>query len=85
MKKQLLIGFAASAFTFGANAFCGADNNWNNGCSPVGKVAIVKGVGTVAGISRNQNTNNTVNPDFRKDFTSLPSVLYPTNCSIHSS
>src|SRR6056300_581975 len=70
MKKQLLIGFAASAFTFGANAFCGADNNWNNGCSPVGKVAIVKGVGTVAGISRNQNTNNTVNPDFAK--TSRP-------------
>ena len=74
MKTKLLAAVALSTLAFGAQAaYCGSGHNWNNACKdkPAGKpVGIVKGVMDVAGISRNQNNANTVNPAFAK--TSRP-------------
>ncbi|ALE51967.1 hypothetical protein SP60_01110 [Candidatus Thioglobus autotrophicus] len=78
MKTKLLAIAIASVFTLGAQAgFFGSDHNWNNGSSAAssakkaGKpVGITKGVMEVAGISRNADNGNTVDPAFAK--TSRP-------------
>ena len=74
MKTKLLAIAIASVFTLGAQAdYLGADHNWNNGSSakkaakPVG---IVSGVLEIAGISRNADSSNMVDPAFAK--TSRP-------------
>jgi rhodanese-related sulfurtransferase len=78
MKTKLLAIAVAAAFTLSAQAdFLGADHNWNNGSSvakPAKKaskpVGIVKGVIELAGISRNADNGNMVDPAFAK--TSRP-------------
>ncbi len=78
MKTKLLAIAIASVFTLGAQAgFFGSDHNWNNGSSVAGSakkarkpVGITKGVMEVAGISRNADNGNTVDPAFAK--TSRP-------------
>ena len=75
MKTKLLVVAIASTFALGAQAdYLGADHNWNNGSSAVKKagkpVGIVKGVLDVAGISRNADNGNLVDPAFAK--TSRP-------------
>ncbi|SMN01772.1 hypothetical protein SPONL_92 [uncultured Candidatus Thioglobus sp.] len=69
MKIKLSILAVVSVVAFSAQAgFMSASDNWNN--SSKGKVAIVKGVHAVAGISRDQNTKATIHPAFAK--TSRP-------------
>ncbi len=74
MKTKLLVATAVSVLALGSQAaYFGASHNWNNGSSAAkaGKpVGITKGVMEVAGISRNQDNANTVNPAFAK--TSRP-------------
>ena len=74
MKTKLLVATIASVFALGSQAaFMSSSHNWNNGSSAAkgGKpVGITKGVMEVAGISRNQDSANTVNPAFAK--TSRP-------------
>ena len=77
MKTKLLAITIASVFTLGVQAaYFGSDHNWNNGSSATsakksGKpVGIVKGVLEIAGISRNADNGNTVDPAFAK--TSRP-------------
>ena len=78
MKTKLLVAAIASTFALGVTAdFLPASHNWNNGSSapaPVKKaskpVGIVKGVLEVAGISRNADNGNLVDPAFAK--TSRP-------------
>jgi rhodanese-related sulfurtransferase len=69
MKIKLLILATTSVLAFSSQAaFFGSGHNWNS--SAKGKVAIVKGVHSVAGITRNQNTKATIHPAFAK--TSRP-------------
>ncbi|SMN00824.1 hypothetical protein SPONN_1979 [uncultured Candidatus Thioglobus sp.] len=73
MKIKLSILAVVSVVAFSAQAgFMSAGHNWNNSSSSSskGKVAIVKGVHAVAGISRDQNTKATIHPAFAK--TSRP-------------
>ena len=75
MKTKLLAIAIASVFTLGAQAsFLGADHNWNNGSSAAKKsgkpVGITSGVLEIAGISRNADSSNMVDPAFAK--TSRP-------------
>ena len=78
MKTKLLVAAIASTFALGVTAdFLPASHNWNNGSSaaaPAKKaskpVGIVKGVLEVAGISRNADNGNLVDPAFAK--TSRP-------------
>jgi len=76
MKIKLLAAAVISTLAFSAQSadFLGADHNWNNGSSVVKKagkpVGIVKGVLEIAGISRNADNGNTVDPAFAK--TSRP-------------
>ena len=77
MKIKLLAIATATLFTLGAQAdFLGADHNWNNGSSAVKvkkaakPVGIVSGVLEIAGISRNADSSNMVDPAFAK--TSRP-------------
>jgi len=67
MKTKLLVLAIASTLAVSANA-----KNWNqpNGGSNAKPVGIVKGVQSIAGITRNQNSKNTVDPAFAK--TSRP-------------
>jgi len=80
----------ATVFTLGAQAdFLGADHNWNNGSSAAapaapakkaGKpVGIVKGVLEIAGISRNADNKNTIDPAFAK--TSRPCPPFCINAT----
>jgi len=68
MKTKLIVLAIASTFAISANAA----QNWNNpnGGSNAKPVGIVKGVISIAGISRNANSKNTVDPAFAK--TSRP-------------
>ena len=86
MKTKLLVALAVSTFTIGAQAAsCGSDWNWNNACSDAAiaeaavaaQIASSKPVGItfggimeVAGISRDGNNSNLVDPAFAK--TSRP-------------
>ncbi|SFV82095.1 hypothetical protein MNB_SUP05-12-740 [hydrothermal vent metagenome] len=76
MKTKFFALAIASTFALSVQAdFLPASHNWNNGSSaPVKKaskpVGIVKGVMEVAGISRNADTSNLVDPAFAK--TSRP-------------
>jgi len=79
MKTKLFALAVASTFALGVSAadFLPASHNWNNGSSasaPVKKaskpVGIVKGVMEIAGISRNGDNANAVDPAFAK--TSRP-------------
>ncbi|MDB2590713.1 rhodanese-like domain-containing protein [Candidatus Thioglobus sp.] len=76
---------AASMFTLGVQAsFLGADHNWNNGSSAVKKagkpVGITKGVMKVAGISRNADNANMVDPAFAKTSRPCPPFcIQPTH------
>ncbi len=84
MKTKLLAIAISSLFTLGVQAnFMGADHNWNNGssASKSGKpVGIVKGVMEIAGISRNANNDNTVDPAFAKTSRPCPPFcIQPTN------
>jgi len=84
MKTKLLAIAISSLFTLGVQAnFMGADHNWNNGssASKSGKpVGIVKGVMEIAGISRNADNDNTVDPAFAKTSRPCPPFcIQPTN------
>ncbi len=76
MKTKLLILAITSTFALSSQAaFFGSGHNWNNGSSAPAKkaskpVGIVKGVSEIAGISRNADTGNKVDPAFAK--TSRP-------------
>ncbi|MDG2395119.1 rhodanese-like domain-containing protein [Candidatus Thioglobus sp.] len=79
MKIKLLAAAVISTLAFSAQSadFLGADHNWNNGSSAAktvkkaGKpVGIVKGTLEIAGISRNADNGNMVDPAFAK--TSRP-------------
>ena len=77
MKTKFFALAIASTFALGVQAadYMPASHNWNNGSSaPVKKaskpVGIVKGVTEVAGISRNADNSNLVDPAFAK--TSRP-------------
>ncbi len=72
MKIKLSALLVASTLALGSQAaFFGSAHNWNgSSAAPKGKVALVKGVHSVAGISRNQNTKATIHSAFAK--TSRP-------------
>jgi rhodanese-related sulfurtransferase len=87
MKIKLITLAIATVFTLGAQAdYLGADHNWNNGSSAAvpakkaGKpVGIVKGVLEIAGISRNADNKNTIDPAFAK--TSRPCPPFCINAT----
>ena len=88
MKIKLLAAAVISTLAFSAQSadFLGADHNWNNGSSATstkkaGKpVGIVKGVLEIAGISRNADNSNTVDPAFAKTSRPCPPFcIQPTN------
>ncbi len=87
MKIKLITLAIATVFTLGAQAdYLGADHNWNNGSSaavPAKKaskpVGIVKGVLEIAGISRNADNKNTIDPAFAK--TSRPCPPFCINAT----
>ena len=65
-----ILTFIAASFVNAAE-FRDSSYNWNkSSSSSPGKVALYKGVHSVAGISRNQNTKATIDPAFAK--TSRP-------------
>jgi hypothetical protein len=70
MKIKLFVLAVASTFALGSQAatFQNSSFNWNNASSSkAGKpVGIVKGVLEVAGISRNADNKNTIDPAFAK-------------------
>ncbi len=76
MKTKIFALAVASTFALSVSAadFLPASHNWNNGSSAVKKagkpVGIVKGVMEIAGISRNGDNANAVDPAFAK--TSRP-------------
>ena len=84
MKIKLITLAIATVFTLGAQAdYLGADHNWNNGSSAAKKsgkpVGIVKGVLEIAGISRNTDNKNTIDPAFAK--TSRPCPPFCINAT----
>ena len=85
MKTKLLVVSIATVFTLGAQAdYLGADHNWNNGSSAAKKsgkpVGIVKGVLEIAGISRNADNGNLVDPAFAKTSRPCPPFcIQPTH------
>ena len=87
MKNKLIVLTIASMLTLGSQAaFFGSGHNWNNGsaAAPAKKagkpVNIVPGVMSIAGISRNQNNANKINPAFAKTSRKCPPFcIQPTN------
>lgn len=85
MKIKLLVLVTVSVITFSSQAASfgvGVGHNWNAGSSAKGgkPVGIVKGVMNVAGISRNQNSKNTVDPAFAKTSRPCPPFcIQPTH------
>ncbi len=95
MKTKLLVALVVSTFAVGAQAAsCGSAWNWNTSCSDANKekvriaaeiaaskpVGIVKGVMEIAGISRNTNNSNLVDPAFAKTSRPCPPFcIQPTH------
>jgi hypothetical protein len=83
MKIKLFVLAVASTFALGSQAatFQNSSFNWNNASSSkAGKpVGIVKGVLEVAGISRNADNKNTIDPAFAK--TSRPCPPFCINAT----
>jgi rhodanese-related sulfurtransferase len=85
MKTKLIVLTITSTLALGSQAaFFGTGHNWNNGNSAAksaGKpVNIAPGVMNVAGISRNQDNANKINPDFARTSRQCPPFcIQPTN------
>jgi rhodanese-related sulfurtransferase len=86
MKTKFFAIAIASTFALGVQASDNmpASHNWNNGSHPAAKsgkpVNIVPGVMSVAGISRNQDNANKINPAFAKTSRKCPPFcIQPTN------